>query len=149
MITAFRLHASRYAANDGTGARLYGGRWTLRGTPAIYTASSRPLAVLEILVHKRALPKDFVITPVQIPQEVVTKLPPEGWQTPEQALLEAVLDMAGPPSFATVWWDRAAVEVPSAIIPEEMNYVINPEHPDFGRIEFLQPVPFHFDPRLK
>jgi RES domain-containing protein len=149
LISAYRLHSRKYAADDGTGAALFGGRWNPIGTPAIYVASSRSLAVLEILVHEAEVPKDFMITLVQIPEEMVTKLPPEGWQTPEYRLLEAIFGEPGPRSLESVWRERPAVEVPSAVIPEEINYVINPQHRDFGLIEFLQSVPFRFDPRLK
>src|ERR1700693_5123543 len=70
VIEAYRLHSSRYPANDGKGAALWGGRCNPTGTEAIYTAASRPLAVLEIVVHCWVLPKDFVPTRVVIPDGV-------------------------------------------------------------------------------
>jgi RES domain-containing protein len=126
---------------------MYGGRWNPPGMPAIYVASSRALAVLEILAHYAVLPRDFVMTPVRIPRRVrIRELPrdmlPENWHKPATMHLTQLL---GEASLS----DTAVLRVPSAIIPEENNYVLNPEHPDFYNIEFLPPMPFYFDARLK
>jgi len=115
--------------------------------PAIYTAGSRSLAVLEILVHYAVLPRDFVMTPVEIPYRVrVEKLPlsllPGGWRRPEAVRITQAI---GKDLLAR----SAVLRVPSAIVPEENNYVLNPEHPDFKRIRFLAFVPFRFDARLR
>jgi RES domain-containing protein len=87
------------------------------------------------------------MTEVRIPSRVKIQEPrrgelPPGWQDIEsvtQFLGERWLRLTG----------SSVVRVPSAIIPEENNYVINPEHADFRRIEFLASVPFRFDSRLK
>jgi RES domain-containing protein len=55
VIAVYRLHRRDYPVNEGIGAALYGGRWNERGTEAIYTAGTRSLAVLEVLVHYATL----------------------------------------------------------------------------------------------
>jgi len=83
----YRLHSSRYRANSGKGAAISGGRWNPPGVEAIYTAGSVSLAVLEVLVHYAVLPKDFVMTPIRIPDivQISSVLDfdlPAGWDDP-------------------------------------------------------------------
>jgi hypothetical protein len=80
----FRLSSSRFPAESGVGAALFGGRWNRIGTEAIYASESRSLAALEILVHFNVLPRDFVLTQIHIPDEVgILRLElsdlPAGW----------------------------------------------------------------------
>ena len=82
MTVVYRLSSRRYPANSGKGAGLYGGRWNSVGIEVIYTAQSPSLAALEILVHYDVLPTDFVLTTIQIPDEVevrVLKRLPANW----------------------------------------------------------------------
>jgi RES domain-containing protein len=147
--SAFRLSSSGFPANSGVGAALYGGRWNRIGTEAIYTSESRSLAALEILVHFSVLPEDFVLTEINIPNEVNilrfdrTDLP-AGWYTED--VIEAAQE------FGEAWTRKglyAVLSVPSTIVPEERNFVINPAHRDFRAIKFSSPSPFKFDSRLK
>jgi RES domain-containing protein len=141
ILEVYRLHSRRYPANSGKGAALQGGRWNPPGVEAIYTAQSRSLAALEILVHYTVLPRDFVLTSIRIPEDrvVVARL-----QTHAQFSEPQTRDLA------LKWFPRtAAIGVHSVIIPEERIYVLNPNHPEFKYIEFLDPEPFQFDPRLK
>jgi len=157
-VIVYRLHSSKYPPNDGQGAYLAGGRWNSPGRRAIYTANSRALAVLEILVNFTLLPRDYVMTPVEIPEEVtirhlrpsflvsasVPSYSPEGHLPPGQ------MDIKSSRALGDNLLTRFAVlRVPSVVVPEEYNYVINPEHPDFRFIKFLEPVQFQFDMRLK
>jgi RES domain-containing protein len=144
VIEAYRLHSSRYPANNGQGAVNHGGRWNPVGVEAVYTAASRALAVLEILVHYGVLPRDFVLTPVRIPDSLIYEvrlvaLPPD-WQMNQ----EFTAEFGG----GLIKAANAVLSVPSSIIPAERNYILNPAHPQFGEIEFLPSEPFHFDPRL-
>lgn len=122
---------------------------------AIYTAASRSLAALEILVHYSVLPKDFVVTPVRIPDFLIYDFDSmicdfakvAGYQdNPDLPILGAMAVFGG-------CWIRdqntAVLSVPSVIIPAERNYILNPAHPQFSQIEFLASEPFSFDPRLK
>jgi RES domain-containing protein len=146
---AFRLCRASRPSYDGEGARLFGGRWNSRGTKVLYMSESRALAVLEVLVHLTGtLPDKYVIGSAEIPDELAvgvseTELE-ENWQTPlseEQALTRRIGDE----------WSRsgrsAVLRVPSVIVFEK-NLVLNPQHPDFSRVRFLEPQPFRFDARL-
>jgi RES domain-containing protein len=139
------LQSSRYSANSGKGAAIHGGRWNIKGVEAIYTASSRSLAVLEILVHFAVLPKDFVLTPIRIPRGIrIAKIReelPEGWDEP-------LPNSAARDLVAKRFHLNEVFAVPSTIVPDETNYVLNPTHSKFKQIKFLAPEPFHFDPRL-
>ncbi len=146
----WRVTLRSHAAPDGEGARLYGGRWNTVGTTVIYTASSLSLAVLELLVHVDSdlLPRDLVSISAHIPDDLsmityaIDDLPSE-WNRPKGAL---TLQRIGT-TWATA--HRSAVlQVPSVIIPQEQNYVLNPQHPEFSRITWTTPTPFALDPRL-
>jgi len=150
VIQAWRLvkrkHAS--AAFSGEGARIAGGRWNHSGTAVVYVSGTLSLAVLELFAHldlKARHTLDLVSIPVSIPGALVertTKLP-RGWRTE-------------PPPKKTkdlgTRWARAGsscvLSVPSAIVPEEHNYVINPAHRDFEKIETGKARRFSLDPRL-
>lgn len=141
ILEVYRLHSKRYPANSGRGAALHGGRWNPPGVEAIYTAQSRSLAALEILVHYAVLPRDFVLTPIRIPEDrvVVARLQKNA-QFPELQTRDLTLN----------WFPSTAVlGVYSVIIPDERIYILNPTHPEFEYIEFLDSEPFKFDPRLK
>ena len=133
----------------GEGTRLVGSRWTERGLPSVYTSQSIALAALETLVHMeiKHLPA-YVVIPADIPYdsqiEVVdtSGLPRDWMQTPSPMLLRHI---------GTEWLRSlrcVALQVPSAVVPEEFNYILNPIHSDFGRIEIGKPRPFQFDHRL-
>ena len=166
MIVAYRLSSSRYPAHSGKGAALHGGRWNLTGTEVIYISESRSLAALEILVQFAVLPRDFVISEIRIPDRVKI-VEAEELYNRQRDVFEtitgespAVVDfsslvrgsVASTRSIGASWIDDrtyAVLSVPSSIIPEERNYVLNVAHPDFRHIEFLQSKPFQFDRRLK
>ena len=150
MRTAWRIvQWERHAdAFSGEGAALCGGRWNSPGTRVVYLSEHKSLAALETLVHlPRSATARFAFIRAEFPEDAVELLPPAGWPSnwahePPQADSQAVGD-------AWVRENRAAVlAVPSAIIPEELNYLLNPAHPHFKKIAIGKPVPFAFDPRL-
>lgn len=151
MVNAWRITKRRYAASafDGEGARLYGGRWNSPGKPAVYVSESRALATLEILAGLR--------TPVVIPAYALIGV------AFDEGLVSSVPDEAlpsdwkiYPPAPSTQLlgdqWLRenvsAALRVPSALIPGEFNYLLNPLHPDFSSIRIGKPIDLHLDPRI-
>lgn len=144
----------RYAATDlsGGGAKSVGGRWNSKGVEAVYAACSIALATLEALVHlgdNVAIRNAFLVS---------ITVPPPVWKKREIIEAEA-LDrtwQAEPPGstsikFGDEWLHggtAALLLVPSAIIPEEYNVLINPSHPDSKRIIAEVRRQFIYDPRL-
>ena len=150
MLTVWRLTTARFAksAFSGEGARLYGGRWNRKGVPLVYTASTQSLAMLEMLVQDEPLRARYMMIEVRIPQAVTiervrTDELPSNWR--EIAAREKLQ------AIGTEWARRrnsAVFAVPSAVIPAEMNYLVNPLHPDFRRIRIGKPQRFGTDLRL-
>jgi RES domain-containing protein len=136
MRTVWRLVTARYAATafSGEGARLYGGRWNRKGVPMVYTAGSQSLAVLEALVQDQPLRARYLMIPATLPNNIkIERIAPEElpkhWRSP--AAREALQAIGGE------WVNRrssAVLAVPSAVIPAETNYLLNPLHPQFGKI---------------
>lgn len=150
MITVYRICRRQYVAFDGEGARRQSGRWNHDGTPVIYTAGSLALVALEVLAHTDAslLPSDLVYTAAEIPDSVkITRLAlsdlPADWQ-----------QNPAPPTTKDVgqqWVQTgktAVLAVPSTLVPIETNYLLNPGHRDFAKIQIQAPEEFIFDPRL-
>ena len=150
---AFRIaRANRRYDLSGYGAFLVGGRWNLPGLPLLYTAESRSLAMLEVLVHVPAgdLPTDMYLLTVDLPdelgpEEITPADLPAGWQRLTQPLPTAVLGHAWLQAGRTL-----ALRVPSVLVPQEHNLLLNPAHPRFGQVRLAtEPEPFHFDERLR
>lgn len=147
----FRISAARWIRDlSGEGARLYGGRWNRKGTPALYTAGNRALAAVEYLVHMDfpRVPKDTAIAALELPEGCAVEavgieaLPPD-WPTyPGPIELQDI---------GTRWLKGGAslaLRVPSAVVRGEFNYVLNPVHPDMARVRLLDVEDFLYDPRL-
>lgn len=152
MPTAWRIVKSlhRATAFDGESARSYGGRWNSAGTPVVYTSQSASLAALELLVHiqQSALLQSYSSIPVSFGDRLVEALDPARlparWRDyPAPAALQSIGDQwaAGRRS--------AVLRVPSAVVPIEFNFLLNPRHPDFAKIEIGAARAFRFDPRLR
>jgi RES domain-containing protein len=146
----YRICREPFAALDGEGARLYGGRWNRPGRPAVYAATSRALAALEYLVHVEPadVPGDLILLTIELPddvrrEEVDPATLPVGWN-----------QVAGHPACqdrGDAWLAAgasAALEAPSAPIPEERNVIVNSRHPESVRVVEVDRRPFVFDPRL-
>ena len=150
-LSAWRITKHKFARSAfvGDGARIYGGRWNSPGTPMIYTAQSQALAVLEMLVHLDSpdLLSKYVLFEISIDPSHVIDLSlaslPRNWRAyPVPARVQAIGD-------AWVAGDASAVlRVPSALVPGESNFLLNPRHPDFGKLRIHKPIPFQYDPRL-
>ena len=147
----YRLAASRYVdtAFSGEGTRRVGGRWTPVGYRAVHAAGSIALAVLETLVHVDAsvMPAHRVIA-VDVPEDIpvttiaVGELPDDWRRTPPPTRLK---------ELGKAWLDAgetALMQVPSAIVPEEPDFLINPMHVGFSRLVIHPPAPFGIDRRL-
>jgi RES domain-containing protein len=151
-LRAWRLSKQRYAAAafTGEGARLFGGRWNPVGVSVVYASLSLSLAVLEVFVHMtaQAEPSDFVSVMVDLGIEEdqaervdKSKLPRDWARIESPATQEIGREWAH--SMRSL-----ALLVPSVIVDDEWNVLINPLHPDAARVKIAQPKPFHFDQRM-
>ena len=151
MVRAWRIIKTRYSADafSGEGARLYGGRWNSSGIVMVYTAGSKSLATLELLVHLHTtsvLPS-FSICPVDFDVSLVelidpTTLPRDWRDSPPPISLRAVGDD---------WISRTSsvvLRVPSAVIESEYHYLINPAHKNFKRLVIGSMEVLDLDSRL-
>jgi RES domain-containing protein len=149
----FRIAPKKFGADlSGTGARLFGSRWTPKGVPAVYTSDSAPLAALEVLVHQPfdLVPGHLVLLEVDVPDDLTM----EGV---ELSRLDRDWD-AFPFRISTVkvggeWAHRnktAALKVPSAIVPygKGWNVILNPMNKEFSRVKVIGMAQFSFDKRL-
>ena len=145
----WRLARLAHVKLDGEGARLAGGRWNSRGFPAVYTSSRLSLAALELLVHTEVtlVPPDLVACEIEVADSIdvegveIAELPAD-WRLPGHPGCRAIGDR---------WLaeERTAVlRVPSAVVPEEWNYLINPRHRAAKAIEIVRRRKFSFDARL-
>lgn len=135
---------------DGEGARLYGGRWNLEGMPVVYCSGSLALAVLEVLVNAQLnlTLSSYQAVPVDVDEKQIEKLNerrlPPGWrQSPPPYSVQSIGD-----EWA-VTRSSLVLEVPSAVIPLEKNFVINPLHPAFMKLVKGKPIPLPIDDRLR
>jgi RES domain-containing protein len=145
---------SDYASTDlsGLGAERVGGRWNRKGTPLIYTSTSIALACLETLIHlSGGMPRPFNRYLVRF------TLPEEAWQS--RIVFDRVTNVgwdALPAGFVSMnWgthWAKSGVsllaEVPSIVVPEEGNVLINPSHPDAHGINAKKMRRWTYDGRL-
>ena len=151
MVTAWRIVKARHATNafDGEGARLEGGRWNSPGSPMVYTAGSAALAALEMLVHvgRGATLPAYVLIACSFEETLVSRLDrsrlPAHWRSyPAPPGLQLLGDEWLKSNTSPV------LEVPSAIIPTEPNYLLNPRHRHFASVALSPPEPFDLDLRL-
>lgn len=150
MPTAWRLVPVKFQSNafDGEGAYLHGGRWNGKRVRVVYTSATLSLAALELLVHVNpAIKLNCVRFKLEFDESIVERLPqtdyPDNWQTHPPGLVTQVIGNQWATELRT-----AVLAVPSALIPEELNYIINPLHPDFTKIQVSKAEEFSFDARL-
>ena len=148
---AWRISKRGYALDrQGTGARLTGGRWNSSGIAAIYAGMSPEIAAMEKLVHTSdILPRDLVLSVLDLPDDdqlyfrlTVDDLP-AGWD----ALPSSTAAISIGDKFLLASTHLGLI-VPSAIMPEASNVVLNPIHPAFGSVTIRVIRPFEFDSRL-
>ncbi len=144
----YRFANKAYGSSlDGEGARLKGGRWNSKGVPVVYTSTTISLSLLELLIHSVSYDEinSHILVRIHIPDSLrqppaVLKLK-SGWQN----------DTGYSQFIGTEFLTSRSsllLKVPSAIIPEENNILINPLHPDMKKVKITAADPFHFDSRL-
>jgi RES domain-containing protein len=133
-------------AFDGEGARRYGGRWNSAGVPMVYASEHESLAVLEVRVHiaMSGVYKSFAFHFDEgLMRTLLVQQLPKDWQhEPPPVSLQRLGDQwvkAG---------DSVILAVPSAIVPNELNLLINPRHPDFSKIDIHTATDLTLDRRL-
>jgi len=152
LIRLYRVLRKTYARTpfDGEGAFRYGGRWSSPGTRLSYASEHQSLAMLEYFVHLDVgdPPVDLVLAVAGVPDDLArervdTSKLPANWR-----------ESAAPPELARLGDEFARrganclLVVPSVLAPNENNWLINPEHPDYKRIVVREVEPLSYDPRM-
>lgn len=147
----YRIGRTKYAHDlTGEGARLNGGRWNHKLTPCIYTSQSRALALLEYTVNVNVddIPRALSFTIFDIPDGNIVELKPEdlpgNWM--EAPAPRSTRD------FGTALLKKAdcsVIKIPSAVIPDEFNYLVNPLHRDIVHCKIIDVSDFVYDVRIK
>lgn len=142
-----RIVQERYKEDlSGEGARIYGGRWNPKGKAALYCSEHISLCMLENMVNMvdDLIRRNFCLMTLEIPDQKIhpidTKALKKGWIKDfdyTQWLGKQFLEQEG-----------FILKIPSAIVQEENNFMINPGHRDFKKVKVIQSKPFHFDERL-
>lgn len=147
-IRVYRIIEPRQASHPFSGAGSdAGGRWTSPRTQGVYASLSPATAMIEYLVHLEGeTPRELLMATASVPIECVlaqVELPGE-W--PERPYRDNVRHIGDD-------WSRSkrsfALRVPSAVVPDEHNILLNPEHPDFAKLQLEQLTPVRLDPRLR
>lgn len=150
-IHAWRIIKAKHsaAAFSGEGARKYGGRWNSPGVAIVYSAGSISLAILEMLVNSESqeLMKQYVVFEVVFDDALATAMDlaalPKTWRrSPPPLSVQGIGDKWIADGHSSV------LRVPSVIVPTEFNYLLNPTHPDFAKIQIGPKQPVRIDPRL-
>ncbi len=136
-------------AFSGDGARTRGGRWNSKGTCLVYAADYPAAAVLEQLVQTSSVSSlpIYNLFRLTLPETMVSVIDsntlPGTWRDPERdPAVQAIGD---------TWVAKRtslALQVPSAVAPHHVNYLLNPAHPDFATLTIAAPERFALDPRL-
>jgi RES domain-containing protein len=147
-MTLYRFVNKNYGVDiSGEGARLKGGRWNSKGFPVVYTSTTISLSLLELLVHSTSyeevqcnwlmridMPDIFTASLTDL------SLKPNWMDDPDYSRFIGNTFLKSKKSML--------IQVPSAIIPEENNVLINPLHPDLKKVKIIKASPFQFDIRL-
>ncbi len=147
-LTLWRI--SNHADLTGAGGMIAPARWHTAGRPVVYLAENPASALLEVLVHLEVdeahRPSAYQLLKVEAEEAIASEqidlssLPPS-WST-EEATTQAMGDA----------WLRSnrtsLLRIPSAIVPETWNWLLNPRHPDAARMRIIQVRKDPFDPRL-
>jgi RES domain-containing protein len=151
-VQVFRIAKTRYIRDlSGTGAMLYGGRWNHKNIPVIYASESRSLASLEFLVHVSLLPilpKNLSIACLEIPDDIVAE------RISVSELPKTWRGYPAPPELADIGskWATSMrsllLRVPSVVVMDEFNVLINSRHPEMKRVILTGVEHFTFDRRL-
>ena len=147
----YRIAKDSHSEIDGIGGMLYPGRWHEKGNRVVYASEHRSLAAFETLVHiskTSLLANKLILMTIYIPDnalilEVPATILTKGW--------DGYAYMSGLQEYGTQFLKEKKylmLKVPSAIMKQECNFIINPLHDQFGACKVIDSVPFLFDERL-
>jgi RES domain-containing protein len=145
----YRISNAAYSDDiSGTGAKLNGARWNSKGIPMLYTSAHISLAVLEMLVNTQfkdyAIELDLIYIRIPddfIPTEIKLAKIKAGWKEDHDYTKFMGDEFIGQNN-------SLILQVPSAVIQEEYNFLINPLHADFKKIKIQKTKSFWPDQRL-
>lgn len=147
----YRIASPKYIDDlSGVGAKLYGGRWNDKRTALVYFAGSRAMAVMELLVHLRPenLDGEYVLAVFEVPDDKfktveVRDLPLDWKVEPATGDLKKIgNEFVAENGFLLM-------KVPSVLVEEEFNVVMNPIHIDVNKVKLISKRTFKFDLRFK
>ena len=147
----YRLSKGKYHSDlSGKGAEIYGGRWNSKGVAMLYTSQSRALAFAEVAMHIPVgiVPKDYFLISISIPDTAgVFKLtdsgmPPDWRSNPHSNSTQKIGDQFIVESKYLI------LQVPSAVVPGDFNFLINPNHSQIKEVVIDNVEPFEFDSRF-
>lgn len=147
----YRLSRKKYSGDlTGKGSQKYGGRWNSPGYRILYTSQSIALCTVEVAVHLPFgyIPEEYYLTSIEIPDSIkITAFKPtdlpKNWNS-----------MAPIPATKKIGDNfikenkHLVLQVPSASVQGDFNYLINPKHKDFSKVKIKKTEPFSFDQRL-
>jgi RES domain-containing protein len=149
-VRAWRITRAAHRTLDGEGARRIGGRWNSPGVAVLFTSTHLSLAALEYLIHIDIddIPDDLVALGIEVPEDagerhLNSENLPANWQM--------MLHTEECRAIGDTWakgQESLLLRVPSIIIPEEDNLIINPAHPRAAEVRTVSERPFSYNPRL-
>ncbi len=146
----YRLSRGKYHLDlTGKGAELYGGRWNSKGVAMLYTSQSRALAFAEVAIHIPVgiVPKDYFLISINTSDtasilKLAEKDMPADWRSnPHSNSTQNIGDQFIVESKYLIF------QVPSAIVPGDFNFLINPNHSLIKEVTIKDVEPFEFDSR--
>jgi|CXWL01.1.fsa_nt_gi RES domain-containing protein len=144
----FRFSPKHFSGDiSGEGARQRGGRWNSVGLPVVYTSTTISLSLLELLIYNAAYTEmqNNYLMKIEVPGLLLTGMTKMNVKQNWQKDIEYTRFIGD--SFLTAK-KSLLLKVPSAIIPDEYNILINPLHPDCKKVKIIKAAPFQFDARL-
>lgn len=149
----YRITQEQFAEDlSGNGSRLFGGRWNSEGYFMLYTSSTRSMALLETLAHTPAKMldvKNYRLITLSVPdsvgsEKILLSSLPKFWDAPDtRSFTKKIGD-----KFLSEK-SKLLLQVPSVLIPEEVNYVINPLHKDMNKVKIIHSRRIYFEKRVE
>jgi RES domain-containing protein len=148
----YRITQAQYAEDlSGNGARLFGGRWNSEGLFALYTSQSRSLALLENIVHMPVSvlkEREYLVVTLYIPDNenmelISMEALPKNWDAFDADPITRTMGNHFLKSLG-----KLVLQVPSVLMPEEYNYILNPLMPDMKSVKIIHTRKLVFNDRL-